>query len=158
MNNSFFEKTMKVVRKHRGIKLFATERRRNYLVLEPNYFITNFFTENLLATEMTKTEVLMNKPVCLGLLILELSKILRYESWYDYVKPKYGKKTKLCFMGSDIYWISYVKTDAIYKDIANDVETRLDTSNSEIDRPLTKGKNKKVTGLMKDELGGQIMK
>ena len=61
-------------------------------------------------------------------------------------------------MGSDIYWISYVKTDDIYKDIANDVETRLDTSNSEIDRPLTKGKNKKVTGLMKDELGGQIMK
>ena len=61
-------------------------------------------------------------------------------------------------MGSDIYWISYVKTDDIYKDIANNVETRLDTSNSEIDRPLTKGKNKKVTGLMKDELGGQIMK
>ena len=61
-------------------------------------------------------------------------------------------------MDSDIYWISYVKTDDIYKDIANDVETRLDTSNSEIDRPLTKGKNKKVTGLMKDELGGQIMK
>ena len=66
-------------RKRRDVKLLTTERRRNYLVSEPNYLTTKFFTENLLAIEMKKTEILMNKPVCLGLSILELSKILMYE-------------------------------------------------------------------------------
>ena len=103
----------------------------------------------------------MNKPVYLGLSILELSKILMYEFWYDYVKPKYGEKVKLCYMDTDSF-IVYIKTDDIYKDIAEDVETRFDTSNyglecNSIDRPLTKGRNKKVIGLMKDELGGKIM-
>ena len=79
MNNAVFGETMKYVRKHRDIKLITTERRRNYLVSEPNYHATKFFTENLLAIEMKKTEILMNKPVHLGLLIIELSKILRYE-------------------------------------------------------------------------------
>ena len=71
MNNSVVEKTMENVRKYRNIKLVTTERRRNYLVLEPNYHTTNFFTENLLAIEMKKTQILMNKPVYLGLLILD---------------------------------------------------------------------------------------
>ena len=66
---------MKNVRKHRNIKLVTTERRRNYLVSEPNYHTTKFFTENLLATEMRKTQVLMNKPVYLGLSILDTSNI-----------------------------------------------------------------------------------
>ena len=70
MNNSVFRKTMENVRKHRDIKLVTTERRRNYLVLEPNYHTTKFFTEKLLAIEMKKTETLMNKPVYLGLSIL----------------------------------------------------------------------------------------
>ena len=72
----------------------------------------------------------MNKPVYLGLSILELSKILMYEFWYDYVKPKYGKKAKLCWKDTDSF-IVYIKTDDIYKDIAEDVETRFDTSNYE---------------------------
>ena len=127
MNNAVFGKTMENVRKHRDIKLVTTERRRNYLVSEPNYHTTKFFTENLLAIEMKKTEILMNKPVYLGLSILELSKILMYEFWYDYVKPKYGKKAKLCYMDTDSF-IVYIKTDAIYKDIEEDVETRFDTS------------------------------
>ena len=76
MNNAVFGKTMENVRKHRDIKLVTTERRRNYLVSEPNYHTTKFFTENLLAIEMKKTEILMNKPVHLGPSILELSKIL----------------------------------------------------------------------------------
>ena len=156
MNNAVFGKTMENIRKHRDIKLVTTERRRNYLVSEPNYHTTKFFTENLLAIEMKKTEILMNKPVHLGLSILELSKILMYEFWYDYVKPKYGEKAKLCYMDTDSF-IVYIKTDDIYKDIAEDVETRFDTSNYELDRPLPKGKNKKVIGLMKDELGGKIM-
>ena len=78
-----------------------------------------------------------------------------YEFWYDYAKPKYGyMQSKLCYIDTDSF-ILYIKTDDIYKDI--DAGTRFDTSNYELDRPLPKGKNKKVIGLMKDELGGKIM-
>ena len=139
MNNAVFGKTMENVRKHRDIKLITTERRRNYLVSEPNYHTTKFFTKNLLAIEMKKTKILMNTHVCLGLSILELSKILLHEFWYDYAKPKYGEKSKLCYMDTDSF-IGYIKTDNIYKDIA-DVETRFDTSNYELDRSLAKRKN-----------------
>ena len=103
---------------------------------------------------MKKTEIFMNKPVHLRLSILELSKILMYEFCYDYVKPKYCEKTNLYYMDTNNF-IVHIKTDDIYKDIAEDVETRFDTSNYELDRPLPKGKNKKVIGLMKDELFGK---
>ena len=87
MNNAVFGKAMKNVRKHRDIKLVATERRRNYLVSDASYHATKFFTEPLLAIEMKKAQILMNKPVYLGLSIPELGKILMYEFWHDYVKP-----------------------------------------------------------------------
>ena len=90
MNNAVFRKTMENVRKHRNIKLIATKRKRNYLVSQPNYHTTKFFTKNLLATEMRKTQILMNNPVYLGLSILDLSKTVMHEFWYDYVNPKYG--------------------------------------------------------------------
>ena len=99
----------------------------------------------------------MNKPVYLGLSILGLSKILMYEFWYDYIKPKYGEKTKLCNMDTDILtFIVFVKTDHIYKDTAEDVQTRFDTTNYELDGLLPRAKNKKVIWLMKDELGGKV--
>ena len=82
---------MENVRKHRNIKLVTTESRRNYLVSEPNYHTTKFFTENLLAIEMRKTKILMNKPIYLGLLVLDLSKTVMYEFWYDNVKSQYGQ-------------------------------------------------------------------
>ena len=88
MNNVVSGKTVKNGEKCRDIKLVTTERRRNYLVAWLNYHNTKFFTEHLLATEMKKTEILMNKPVYLWLSMLELSKILAYEFWYDYAKPK----------------------------------------------------------------------
>ena len=94
----------------------------------------------------------MNEPVYLGLSILEISKTLMYEFWYDYIKPKYQNYAKLCYMDTDS-WIINIKTDDIYEDISNDV----DTSNYEVSRPLPTVKNKKVIGLMKDELGGKIM-
>ena len=106
---------------------------------------------------MRKTQTLMNKPVCLGLSILNLSKTVMYEFWIDYVKPKYAENAKLCYVDTDSL-VVHVKTDDIYKYIAEDVETRFDTSNFELDRPLPKLKNEKVIGLMKDQLGGQIMK
>ena len=98
----------------------------------------------------------MNKPIYLGLSILEISKILMYEFWYDYMKPKYGNNVKLCHMDTDSF-IMNIKTEDFYKDIANDVKKRFHTSNYEVDRPLTTGKSKKVIGLIKDELGGKII-
>ena len=79
-----------------------------------------------------------------------------YEFWYDYIKPKYNDKVKLCYMDTDSFIMS-IKTNDFYKDIANDVEKRFDTSNYELNKPLPTGKNKKVIGLMKDELGGKII-
>ena len=79
----------------------------------------------------------MNKPVYLELSMLELSKILMQEFWHDYIKPKYGEKAKLCYMDTDSF-IRYINTDDIYKDIAEDVETRFDTSNYELDKPSSK--------------------
>ena len=106
--------------------------------------------------EMRKTQILMSKPVCLGLSIKQLGKTLMYEFWYDYVKPKYCEKAKLCDMDTDRSdFIVYIKTDDIYKDIAEDVGGRLHTSNYELDWPLPKEKIKKVNGLMKDELGAK---
>ena len=156
MNNTVFRKTMENLRKHRDIKLVTTDKKRNQLVSEPNYHTTKWFSENLLAIGMKKTKVKMNKPVSLGLSLSEISKTLMYEFWYDYVKPKYGDNVKLCYMNTDSF-IMHIKTEDFYKDIADDVEKRFDTSNYECDRPLPIRKNKKVIGLMKDELGGKIM-
>ena len=156
MNNSVFGKTMENVRKHRDIKLVIADRKRNQLVSEPNYHATKWFSENLLAIEMKKTKVKMNKLVYLGLSILEISKILMYEFWYDYMKPKYGDNAKLCYIDTDSF-IMHIKTEDFYKDIADHVEKRFDTSNYKVNRPLPKRKNKKVIGLMKDKLGGKIM-
>ena len=86
MNNAVFGKTMENVRKHRDIKLVRTDKRRNRLVSEPNYHTTKYFSENLLAIEMKKTKAKMNKPVYLGMSILDISKNLMYEFWYDYIK------------------------------------------------------------------------
>ena len=105
---------------------------------------------------MKKTKVKMNKPIYLGLSILEISKTLMYEFWYDYMKPKYANNVKLCYMDTDSF-IMNIKTNHFYKDISNDVENRFDTSNYELNRPLPTGKNKKIIGLMKDELGGKII-
>ena len=125
----FLEILWEKMRKHRDIKLFSTERGRNLSVSEPNYNTTKFFTENLLAIEKKKeTELLMNKPVYLGLSMLELSKILMYDFSHDYVKPKYGEKVKLCYMDRDSF-IVFTKTDNVYTDIAEDGETKFDTSN-----------------------------
>ena len=157
MNNAVFGKTVECVKKHRDSKLVTTERRTNYLGSESNHHTTKFFTEHLLAIVMKKTEILVNKAVCLGFSILELSKILMYQFCYDYVKSKYGKKAKLCYMDTDLF-IVYIKTDDIYKDNAKDVKARFETPNYELERPLPKRKNKRLLfGLMKDELGGKIM-
>ena len=135
---------------------------------EQDYHTTKFFTANVLAIEMKKNKkqrYLWRKPVYLGLSILELSKILMHEFWYDYVKPKHGEKAKLCYM--DTEFMIFIKT---YQKILKlelklkywKLETKIlklniDTSNYELDSPSPKGKNKKVIRLMKDELVRKFM-
>ena len=105
---------------------------------------------------MNKAKVKMNKPIYLGLSILDIIKILMYEFWYDYMKPKYNDNVKLCYMDTDSF-VMNIKTNDFYKDISHDVEKRFDASDYECNRPLPTGKNKQIIGLMKDELEGKII-
>ena len=159
MNNSIFGKTMENIRKHRNIKLVTTEEKYLRTVMKPNFKSGVLFGENLMGCEMGKIKVVMNKPVYLGQVIPDLSKIVMYEFNYDYMVPKYGlEMLKLCYMDTDSL-VYDIKTEDFYEDIANNVEARFDTSGySKTDfRPLPIGVNKKVIGLIKDELGGKIM-
>ena len=108
MNNAVFGKTKENMRKHRDIKLVTIERRKNDLVSEPDYHTTKFFTEYLLPIKMKKTQILMNKPVYLGLSILELSKMLMYEFLYDYVAAKFGEIPKLRYIDTESFNV-YIK-------------------------------------------------
>ena len=141
MNNAVFGKAMENIRKHRDIKLVTTDKKRSKLVSEPNYHTINLISEDLSIIEMKKTKVKMSKPIYLGLSILEISKILMYQFWYDYMNPKYDNNVKLCYMDTDSF-IMDIKTNDFYKDIANDVENRFDTSNYEVNIPLPMGKKK----------------
>ena len=156
INNSVFGKMMENIRKHRDIKLVTTDKKRSKLVSETNYHTINLISEDLSITEMKRTKVKMNKPIYLGLSILEISKTLMYELWYDYMKQKYNDNVKLCYTDTDSF-IMNIKTNDFYEDIASDVENKFDTSNYEVNKPLPTGKNKKVVGLIKDELGGKII-
>ena len=149
---------MENVRNHRDIKLVTSDKRRSILASEPNYHSSKCISKDLMIIEMRKVEVKMNKPIYLGQAILDISKTLMYEFWYDYIKPKYKEKARLCYMDTDSFVI-YIKTEDFYKDIANDVERWFDTSNydEKDERPLPVGKNKKVIGLFKEELGGKII-
>ena len=124
--------------------------------MKPGFKSGTLLGPDLMGCEMGKVKVVMNKPVYLVQAILDLSKIIMYEFHYDYMLPKYGGNIKLCYMDTDSF-VYDIKTEDFYKDIADDVEARFDTSGYR-DRPLLVGKNKKVIGLMKDELGGEIMK
>ena len=108
---------------------------------------------------MKKTKVKMNKPVYLGMSILDISKMFVYKFWYDYIKPKYEDTAKLCYTETGSF-IIYIITKDFFEDIAGDVKKWFDTSNyDDIDkRPLPIGMNKIVYGFFKDELGGKIMK
>ena len=158
MNNSVFGKTMENIRKHKDMKLVTTEKKYKKLVMKPNFKDGRKFSENLMGVEMGKLKIKMTKPVYLGQAILDLSKLVMYEFHYDYMQPKYGSKVNLCYMDTDSF-VYEIKTEDFYKDIAGDVEKRFDTSeySQEDARPLPIGKNKKVIGLMKDELKGKIM-
>ena len=156
--NSIYGKTVQNDRKHRDIKLVTAEYKRNKLASEPNYHSTKCISKHLLVMEMKETEVKINKPTYLGQAVLDLSKTLMFEFWYDYLKPMYGDKIRLCYTDTDSF-IMHIKTDDFYKDISADVGKWFDTSNfnKNDNRPLEIGKKKKVLGKFKNEIGGKIM-
>ena len=126
--------------------------------MKPNFKDVYPFSKHLFAVEMGKTEIKMNKPVYLRQATLDLSKTLIYEFHYDYMRPKYRSKFKLCYMDTDSF-VYKIETEDFYRDIAKDLEKRFDASGYSRDQngPLPIGKNEKVIGLMNDELGGKIM-
>ena len=125
MNNAVFGKAIENVRKHKDTKLATTDKRRNQLALETNYHKIKYFSENLMAIKK-----LMNNPIYLGMSVLGISKTLICKFWYDYIKSKSQGRAKLCYMGTDRFVI-HIKTEDFYKDIANDIQKWLDTSNYE---------------------------
>ena len=149
MNNSVFGKTIENVRNHRDIKLVTSDKRRKRLVSEANYYSDKRVSDHLMAIKMKKTRVKMTKPLYLGISILDISKILMHEFWYDYISPKYGERAKLCYMDTDSF-IIYIKTED-FEDISNDVKKWIDMSNSNKNdkKPLLIYVNKKSPVFLK---------
>ena len=158
MNNAIYGKTIENVRKHVDIRLVNDKAKARKLAAKPNFQHCTIFDENLVAIHMKKTKLVFNKPVYLGMCILDLSKTLMYDFHYNYIKKKYGSKAKLLFTDTDS--LAYeIETEDFYKDISGDVRTNFDTSDIPKDHPsgIESGVNKKVIGMFKDECGSKIM-
>ena len=156
MNNSVFGKTIENIRKRTDIKLATTIEKVEKYIYQPNYIHRTTFSDNLLAIHMERTKLYFNKPVYLGMCILDISKTLMYEFHYEYIKVKYGDKAKLLFTDTDSLMYEIQTTD-FYKDISPDVQCMFDTSNFPSKHPsgIETGVNKKVIGMFKDEAGGE---
>ena len=160
MNNSVFGKTMENIRNRVDVKLVNTKEKLRKLVAKPNLKRPpKIFSENLVSVHMSKTRLLMNKPVYLGMCILDLSKTIMYDFHYNYIKSKYEDKAKLLFTDTDSLMYE-IETEDFYKDISEDVKDRFDTSDYPENHPsgIPTGINKKVLGMMKDEAAGKIIK
>ena len=158
MNNAVFGKTMENIRNRVDIKLVNNKKQAEKLSAKPNFKHCNIFSEDLVAIHMKKTKLDFDKPVYLGMCILDLSKTLMYDFHYNHIKKKYGDKAKLLLTdtGSLMYEI---QTEDFYKDIKEDVKDRFDTSGYPPDHPsgIPSGFNKKVLGMFKDEVNGNII-
>ena len=159
MNNSVFGKTMENIRNRVNVKLVDSGEQFKKLAAKPNYNSRKIFNENLVSVHMKKTSLTMNKPVYLGMSILDLSKTVMYDFHYKYIKPKYGSKAKLLFTDTDSF-LYEIQTEDFYKDISRDVKDRFDTSDYPEGHPsgIPTGINKKVLGMFKDEAAGKVIK
>ena len=156
MNNSVFGKTMENIRNRVDIRLVTRESQAKKLTCKPNYQHHTIFSKNLAAVHMKKVSLKFNKPVYLGMSILDLSKTLMYDFHYNYIKPKYGDNAKLLFTDTDS--LAYeIETEDFYRDISSDVSSKFDTSNYPKNHPsgILTGVNKKVIGMFKDEAAGK---
>ena len=156
MNNSVFGKTMENIRNRVDIRLVTRVSQAKKLTSKPNYKHHTIFSKNLAAVHMKKVSLYFNKPVYLGMSILDLSKTLMYDFHYNYIKPKYGDNAKLLFTDTDS--LAYlIETEDFYRDISSDVKSKFDTSNYPKNHPsgILTGVNKKVIGIFKDEAAGK---
>ena len=158
MNNSVFGKTMENIRNRKDIKLVTSKQQALKLIAKPNFKHRTIFTENLISVHMSKTKLIFNKPVYVGMCILDVSKTLMYNFHYNYIKPKYNNKALLLMTDTDSLCYE-IETEDFYKDISSDVESKFDTSAYPKEHPsgIKTGVNKKVIGMMKDECSGEIM-
>ena len=158
MNNSVFGKTMENIRIRVDIKLVTDKSKAEKLSAKPNFKHCNIISEDLIAIHMKKTKLVFDKPVYLGMRILDLSKTSMYDFHYNYIKPKYGDKAKLLFTDTDSLMYE-IQTEDFYKDISQDVKDRFYTSDYLPNHPsgIPSGFNKKVLGMFKDEVGGEII-
>ena len=156
MNNSVFGKTMENIRNRVDIRLVTNQKDAKKLIKQPNYQHRTIFSKNLAAIHMKKKKIKFNKPVYLGMCILDLSKTVMYDFHYNYIKPKYGEKAKLLFTDTDSL-VYEIETKDFYKDISLDVREMFDTSNYPKNHPsgIETGVNKKLIGKFKDECGGK---
>ncbi|XP_065664811.1 uncharacterized protein LOC136086441 [Hydra vulgaris] len=159
MNNSVFGKTMENIENRVDVRLIAKREEAIKLASKPNYESRTIFDENLIAIHMKRTKLVYNKPIYLGMCILDLSKTLMYEFHYDYIKSKYGDRAKLLYTDTDSL-IYEIKTKDFYADIANDIESKFDTSEFDKNHLAVRngfkvGVNKKVLGMFKDESAGK---
>ena len=159
MNNSVFGKTIENIRNRVNIKLVNTGEQFKKLAAKPNYESRKILKDNLVSVHMKKTSLTMNKPVYLGMCILDLSKVIMFDFHYKYIKPKYGNKAKLLFTDTDSF-LYEIQTKDFYKDISGDVKDRFDTSDYPENHPsgIPAGLNNKVLGKFKDEAAGKIIK
>jgi hypothetical protein len=156
MNNSVFGKTMENIENRVDIRLVCEEKIALKLAAKPNYDRRTIFDENLIAVHMKKTKLVYDKPIYLGMCILDLSKTLMYDFHYNYIKNKYADRARLLFTDTDS--LAYeIKTEDFYADIASDIDSRFDTSEYPRDHPsgIKAGVNKKVIGMFKDEASGK---
>ena len=158
MNDSVFGKTMENIRNRVTIKLVTDKKKAERLAAKPNFKHCNIFSEDLIAIHMKKTFLTFNKPVYLGMCILDLSKTLMFDFHYSYIKKKYGDKAKLLFTDTDSLMYE-IQTEDFYEDIKGDVKDRFDTSDYPSNHPsgIPTGCNKKVLEMFKDEAGGKII-
>ena len=158
MNNSVFGKTMENIRNRVVINLVNDKKQAEKLSAKPNFKHCNIFSEDLVAIHMKKTKLDFDKPVYLGMCILDLSKTLMYDFHYNYIKQKYGNKAKLLLTDTDSLMYE-IQTEDFYKDINGDVKNRFDTSGYPPGHPsgIPSGFNKKVLGMFKDEVNGNVI-
>ncbi|XP_055306779.1 uncharacterized protein LOC129571042 [Sitodiplosis mosellana] len=157
--NAIFGKTMENLRSRVDIKLKSQWGGRSgarMLIAKPNFKRRTIFDEDLVAIELKKTSLLMNKPIVVGLAILDISKVVMYDFHYNFMKSKYGDKVQLAYTDTDSF-IYKISCENFYDDMKQHLE-KFDTSDYKEDNPYNMPRvNKKVPGLFKDELNGEII-